>query len=73
MLYDVDEEGDGVAELQGRCPVTDVLPGSQGAVHCEVFLQVATVARSPARKAARMPCTAMRSSRRDRGDAFRES
>jgi hypothetical protein len=40
MQYDVDEEGDGAVELQGRRPVMNLLPSSQGILHREGFVQV---------------------------------
>jgi hypothetical protein len=45
--------------------VTNVLShvGSQGGVHCEGFVQVARVARSPVRMAARLASRATRSER----------
>jgi hypothetical protein len=46
--------------------VTNVLPGSQGAVHCEGFVEVAWVDRAAARKAARMPCRVICSGRGNR-------
>jgi hypothetical protein len=48
----------------GQAPPSDKRVAG-GAVHCEGFIQVARVARAPARKAARTPSRAMRSGRGD--------
>jgi hypothetical protein len=39
MQDDVDEEGDGAAKMQGRRPVTNVLPGCKGVVQCDGSIQ----------------------------------